>query len=86
MVFTAPACALPMRFCAAWVYLTLMIKIMYVCDHSQEAERVMETFNSHLHLPVTCIDHSKVITGGGRKKGGGTRRAHTVICLSPTGR
>ena len=57
-----------------------------VCDHSQEAERVMETFNSHLHLPVTCIDHSKVITGGGRKKGGGTRRAHTVICLSPTGR
>ena len=24
----------------------------------------METFNSHLHLPVTCIDHSKVIKGG----------------------
>ena len=21
----------------------------------------METFNSHLHLPVTCIDHSKVM-------------------------
>ena len=32
----------------------------------------METFNSHLHLPVTCIDHSKVI-----REGGGTReRTH----------
>ncbi|GAX77333.1 hypothetical protein CEUSTIGMA_g4779.t1 [Chlamydomonas eustigma] len=27
----------------------------------KEAERVMETFNSHLHLPVTCVDHSKVM-------------------------
>lgn len=26
---------------------------------SQEQERVMDTFNNHLHLPVTCIDHSK---------------------------
>ncbi|KAL6756899.1 hypothetical protein V8C86DRAFT_2637023 [Haematococcus lacustris] len=27
----------------------------------KEQERVMETFNQHLHLPVTCIDHSEVM-------------------------
>ncbi len=29
-----------------------------VCACAQEQERVMDTFNNHLHLPVTCIDHS----------------------------
>lgn len=27
----------------------------------QEAERVMDTFNSHLHLPVVLVDHSKAM-------------------------
>lgn len=27
----------------------------------QEAERVMDTFKNHLHLPVTMIDHSEVM-------------------------
>ena len=27
----------------------------------QEAERVMDTFKNHLHLPVTKIDHSEVM-------------------------
>ncbi|GIL72048.1 hypothetical protein Vretimale_551 [Volvox reticuliferus] len=26
-----------------------------------EQQRVMDTFNNHLHLPVTCVDHSKVM-------------------------
>lgn len=25
----------------------------------QERERVMDTFKNHLHLPVTCVDHSQ---------------------------
>ena len=27
----------------------------------QEAERVMDTFKNHLHLPVTMIDHTEVM-------------------------
>eukprot|EP00195_Chlamydomonas_chlamydogama_P016056 CAMPEP_0202890436 /NCGR_PEP_ID=MMETSP1392-20130828/832_1 /ASSEMBLY_ACC=CAM_ASM_000868 /TAXON_ID=225041 /ORGANISM="Chlamydomonas chlamydogama, Strain SAG 11-48b" /LENGTH=536 /DNA_ID=CAMNT_0049574005 /DNA_START=190 /DNA_END=1800 /DNA_ORIENTATION=- len=27
----------------------------------KEQERVMDTFSNHLHLPVTCVDHSQVM-------------------------
>jgi GMP synthase PP-ATPase subunit len=27
----------------------------------QEQERVMDMFKNHLHLPVTCVDHSKAM-------------------------
>ncbi len=33
------------------------------CCHLQEAEQVMDTFNNHLHLPVTKVDDSdRVLT------------------------
>ena len=33
----------------------------HVDSNVQEAERVMDTFKNHLHLPVTMIDHTEVM-------------------------